>query len=195
MPRPLRDRYRLGGAPKGRQCDHPDCDEAGEFRAPKSRAALRDYYWFCKSHVRDYNAKWNYCAGLDTDDIDRMTWDDACWQRPTWPMNGKGYDHRSEAEFDDPFGFFDDIKEEAGRTRSKRRHGPDNPYMKALDVLGLSEPLTMTALKQRYKALAKELHPDVNGHNKKAEDRLKAINHAYSVLKKNLMQNQGETAM
>ena len=43
------------------------------------------------------------------------------------------------------------------------------------------------ALKQefraRYRALVKRLHPDANGGDKAAEERLKVVNQAYSTLK------------
>ena len=45
-----------------RKCDHPGCEKAGEYRAPKDRK-LKDYYWFCLEHVQEYNAQWNYYAG------------------------------------------------------------------------------------------------------------------------------------
>jgi curved DNA-binding protein CbpA len=35
----------------------------------------------------------------------------------------------------------------------------------------------------RYKTLAKTLHPDANGGDKRAEDRLKSVNHAYTTLR------------
>src|SRR5208282_4681354 len=34
-----------------RACDHPGCVAGGEFRAPKSRLELHNYYWFCLEHV------------------------------------------------------------------------------------------------------------------------------------------------
>ena len=44
----------------------------------------------------------------------------------------------------------------------------------------------MTEVKARYKALAKKYHPDANDGDAAAEDRLKAVNEAYAVLKKSL---------
>lgn len=196
MPRSLSDKYRLGAKPQARICDHPDCAEAGDYRAPRSHEALRDYYWFCLTHVREYNANWNYCKGLAPDMMDRLAREDACWGRPTWPMGSKGGPSRAQPDFDDPFEVFEEIRRDRQQTSGKsRKSSVDHPTMEALDLLGLQEPLTMEALKVRYKALVKELHPDVNGQNKAAEDRLKAINHAYTMLKKNLMQNPVSEAM
>ena len=44
----------------------------------------------------------------------------------------------------------------------------------------------MTEVKARYKALAKKYHPDANDGDAAAENRLKAINEAYTVLKNSL---------
>ena len=34
-----------------RGCDKKDCKEKGEFRAPKSRILLNQYYYFCLDHI------------------------------------------------------------------------------------------------------------------------------------------------
>ena len=49
--------------------------------------------------------------------------------------------------------------------------------------MGLQPPLTLDSLKRRYKKLAKEFHPDLNPDNKDAEEHLKKINMAYTILK------------
>ena len=41
---------------------------------------------------------------------------------------------------------------------------------------------TLQELKARYKQLAKRHHPDLHGGDKKAEERLKLINEAYTYL-------------
>ena len=38
-----------------RGCDHPGCQEVGQYRAPKSPDDLDEFLWFCKDHVREYN--------------------------------------------------------------------------------------------------------------------------------------------
>ena len=45
-------------------------------------------------------------------------------------------------------------------------------------------------VKKRYNQLAKSLHPDHNRDDPKAEEKLKEINLAYSVLRKNAMKEK-----
>ncbi|MCX7373593.1 MAG: DnaJ domain-containing protein, partial [Alphaproteobacteria bacterium] len=54
----------------------------------------------------------------------------------------------------------------------------------------LAWPTDSVALKTRYKELAKRYHPDANGGDRSAEDRLKDINRAYSLLRSRLAQTQ-----
>ncbi len=49
--------------------------------------------------------------------------------------------------------------------------------------MDLTPPVTEDRLKARYKELVKRHHPDANGGDKEAEERLKLINQAYSTLK------------
>jgi len=67
-------------------CDWPECDGAGVHRAPRDRNNLRDYFWFCLSHVRDYNKSWNYFDGMETNEYQAMARSTAKWDRPTWPI-------------------------------------------------------------------------------------------------------------
>ena len=53
-----------------------------------------------------------------------------------------------------------------------------DPYQ----VLGLSRDVKADQIKQAYRALARELHPDVNPGNVKAEERFKEITAAYDFL-------------
>jgi curved DNA-binding protein CbpA len=178
-----------------RPCDHPDCSEPGEFRAPKSRDQLNDYHWFCLDHVREYNKAWNYYAGMSEDQVEAETRRDMYWQRPTWPLGQRagGYRRyaRSTTSIHDGFGFFteeDEARERHRRDGHARAAGfhPSSAEARAMDVMDLEGPLTLTGLKARYKELAKLHHPDANGGDKLAEERLKEINEAYSTLKKAL---------
>lgn len=174
-----------------RPCDHPGCTEAGAYRAPRSREALNRFYWFCLEHVRAYNRSWNYCAGMNTEQIEADIRQDAVWRRPTWQFGTGRRRIWTEPDFHDPFGFYG---------RSERRqtggdfHGkgsgtfwsPNSPEGKALAIMGLEGEVSLQALKKRYKELAKKHHPDANGGCKVAEERLKSINDAYTTLRKTI---------
>jgi hypothetical protein len=87
----------------------------------------------------------------------------------------------------DPFGFFDENGPAAGvggrKGRGKPGSGATPEQNKALRTMGLQWPLSQVDLKRRYKELAKRLHPDANGGDKAAEERLKLVNQAYATLK------------
>lgn len=53
-----------------------------------------------------------------------------------------------------------------------------NPY----EVLGVSKSADAKEIKSAYRKLAKKYHPDLNGGDKEAEDKLKEINEAFSIL-------------
>lgn len=164
---------------EGRQCDHKGCLEGGEFRAPKSRDRLREYYWFCLDHVREYNKGWNYYAGLSEPEIEHIVRFDTVWNRQTWPMSGmSAHEARLRCALDRDFGI-----------GGGKGYKPDpQPALtaeenRALKVLGLTFPVEFATIKTRYIALVKEHHPDANGGSKESEERLKSINLAFGVLK------------
>lgn len=167
-------------------CDHPECAAAGTYPAPKGRERLRDYYWFCLDHVRAYNRGWDYCAGLGEADIEQLIRAATCWERPTWRL-GHWHGVREEAArsaFTRDFAFAADGSRRDKRSQHDRRQRtPDCPRDKALAVLGLAAAATQTEIRARYKYLVKRYHPDANGGDKRAEERLKVINQAYATLR------------
>ena len=48
-------------------CSHPGCKAEGVFKAPKGRDHEGEYFSFCKDHVREYNATYDYFKGMDDD--------------------------------------------------------------------------------------------------------------------------------
>ena len=167
-----------------RACDHPGCAATGEFRAPRSRAALNQFYWFCLDHVRAYNAAWNYYVGMSMNEIEQEIRHDTVWQRPTWPF-GTRLGYRYAASFKDHglFGLEDEAEPGRNENGAKRHHYPASPQGRALAVFNLEPPVTLPGLKARYKELVKLNHPDSHGGDKDAEERLKVINQAYATLK------------
>lgn len=172
-------RPRSAPHPSGRVCDHPGCPNDGDYRAPRARARLNDYFWFCLDHVRAYNASWDYYAGMSAHEIESAVRQDTTWQRPTWPM-GSGAKRSYIHDVQDPYGVFTDagLKSQTGPTTKPR---PPHETA-AMFLLGISDPLTLADLKARYKELVKQFHPDANGGDRKAEERFKEINSAYTVL-------------
>ncbi len=172
-----------------RPCDHPGCVAGGEFRAPKSRLELREYYWFCLDHVRAYNSAWNYYAGMSDREIEAELRHDTVWQRPSWRLgdrHGPGY----AARIRDYFGM---LSGGPGHSSDQARRNGDRPQdgaqralsarEQALDVFEIEPPFTPVRLKARYKTLVKLHHPDAHGGDKEAEEKLKVINQAYATLK------------
>jgi len=164
----------------GRPCDTPGCCAPGEYRAPKSRDTLHDYWWFCLEHVRAYNSAWDYYRGMTPGQIEAHLRADTAWQRPTWPLGrlGNGVD---EEMLRDPL----DILSMGGAGRRNERPSDAAPIALAepLALFDLAWPTTLAAVKARYKELAKRLHPDANGGDRGAEERLKTINLAYATLR------------
>jgi hypothetical protein len=137
--------------------------------------------------VRDYNRAWDYYAGMSAAEIEAHIRQDTVGWRPTWPM-GRWPDFASRthrAASDGPFGHRFGT---AGGRGSDARANPEPALdRQALDALDLDWPLTLAQLKARYKELVKSLHPDLNGADRGAEERLKVINLAYATLRQSLV--------
>jgi hypothetical protein len=161
----------------GQLCEMPGCPHAGAYRAPKSRAELNNYFWFCLEHVRAYNAGWDFYKGMTPGQIEAQLRADTSWQRPTWPLGHLG-GQIDESMLRDPNHVLN-----AGFGKPSRRpaHPPANELPMA--TLGLDWPVTLDALKHRYKELAKRHHPDANGGDRASEERLKTINLAYAAVR------------
>ena len=164
-------------------CAHPGCDLPGEYRAPRSRDALDSYVWFCLEHVREYNAAWNYCADMDDDAVEAEVRNDIVWRRPTRPL-GTRTGHGSD-KFADPLDLLGQDRADCTEARAAevQMQSLTPAERDAISVLGLVAPVTKADVKLRYKILAKMLHPDANGGDKRAEDRLKSVNYAYTTLR------------
>lgn len=168
-----------------RPCQVAGCPELGEYRAPMAPNRLREYYWFCLEHVRAYNAAWNYYAGMSPEEIERHRRYDTVWQRPSWPFGTPSYKREQQIEEELRRRFFDHF-ENGGYANGSRYHAPPQPqseYEKALSVLDLEPKASGAEIKARYKKLVKQLHPDANGGDLAAEERLKMVTQAYATLR------------
>ena len=176
--------YAPDPAAPGRPCDMPSCHAAGEYRAPKSRQALNEYWWFCLEHVRAYNSAWDYYKGMSPAEVEAQLRADTAWQRPSWPLGRIGSAAWEEEVLHDPLR----ILAEARLNKARKAQPNQTPaeLREPLATLGLSWPTTLDAVKTRYKELAKRHHPDANGGSRDAEERLKTINLAYATLRSRL---------
>ncbi len=185
-----------GPAERGnlRRCDQAGCKKAGEYRAPKSRRNLKDYYYFCLDHVQAYNKAWNYHAGMSAEEIEQHLHAAVLGERPLWPLGVRGNQFWGNGRrIRDPLGArfaFEDEAEGEERARAERaemRARPATLEDQALATLGLTGPADLATIKQHYKRLVKRYHPDANGGgNQAAEEQLKRINEAYAILKKRM---------
>lgn len=168
------------GEPDTQCCDWPGCRGEGRHRAPKSRNEIKTYHWFCLDHVRQYNKGWNYYAGMSDAEVEADVRHDTVWQRPTWPLGGS---IGSEDVIDAMGEFSPQWDPDGGRPR--RPGGGARPGTRqawAVAVFGLSGPVNCEAVKSRYKELVKRHHPDTNGGDKAAEEKIKEINEAYQII-------------
>lgn len=160
-----------------RLCDHPGCEKEGEFPAPKSRAQLRDFYYFCLDHVREYNKQWDFFKGYSEQQIYDQMRRDVAWERPTWEANVPlKLEERLHAFIRR---WTNDTKEYKKATQKVL-----SPEAQALQTLGLPPDADIKMIKTRYRELVKRYHPDKNPNDPKATERFKIIAEAYTLLQK-----------
>jgi DnaJ domain len=169
-----------GAAVNQQCCEWIGCDRDGLYRAPRSRQELRQYWWFCLQHVREYNATWNYYAGMSDNEVEADVRFDTVWQRPSWPLGAAiRYTQWRARPVGDGFGPFQETKTPARSQLTAEE--------RALLVLELQPPVTVKIVKMRYKELVKLHHPDANGGDKASEERFKQINDAYRTVMRSLV--------
>lgn len=173
----------------GAQCMEPGCDAPGEFRAPPAEgASLRDqpspYRWFCLDHVRAFNARYNFFAGMSVDEITAAQRPHAGWERETRAFAANGADRPPAwAEFSDPL--------DAIGARFRNRVVPERKDgrplsegdRRALKVLDLPTDIDRRGLRERYAELVRRYHPDRNGGDRSHERKLQDVIAAYQQLK------------
>jgi len=168
-------------------CDMPYCEGEGTFRAPKDRS-LSDHYWFCQMHITEYNRAWNFFDGMNQREVEEQILKSMFGDRPTWRYDSDGMAEenlRRQAWEFHGMGGTDDQSSRAWQEYEKNKNQVDDQSaeFEAMAIFGLSPPLDLTRIKARYKELAKKHHPDLNKGCSKAEEQLKKVNIAYTVLK------------
>ena len=168
-----------------RKCDKRSCEKKGEFKAPKSRVLLNEYYFFCLEHVKEYNKSWDFYKGLSVNQIENSMREDTIWNRPSWPLKGNPYKviEQIHSLFSEEI---DGLESDYKRNNYFKNKLLDENLTReedaALSILELKLPLTLDKIKKNYKKLVKIFHPDVNGNNKSAEEKFKEINKSYRII-------------
>ncbi len=172
----------------------PGCDEPGEFRAPGERRpgfdGPGDYRWLCLDHVREYNAGYDWFAGMTADEIFAAQHPLSGWEseirafRPT-----AGIDEAPRwGDHADP------LEAIAARARARAAgmrpatrsdgHVLTSDERRALEQLALPVDADRKALRARYSELVRKYHPDRNGGDRGFEMRLGQVVEAYQLLRK-----------
>ena len=179
----------------GRRCAAPGCEAEGEFRAPGERRGGFDgpgeWRWLCLDHVREFNAGYDYFAGMSGEEILAAQSPIAGWASETraFRPNAGFSDGPRWADYADPL---DAISARAAgiRSRAERaaRAAMDGRFSKAeneaLEVMGLGRNADLKALRRRYSELVRRYHPDRNGGDRKFETRLGQVVEAYQLLRR-----------
>ena len=158
--------------PGEKPCDHPGCRVAANAKAPKSRDMPGEFYWFCQPHAAEYNKNWDFFAGMNEKEVAAAQANRAYADRPTWQFKASKFS-REAASFSakagtgkgygDPFGIFGAAKAREASAPARR--------------LGKLE-------RSAFAELVKRCHPDANGGDRSAEERLQRVIKAYKTLQK-----------
>ncbi len=179
-------------------CEWPGCLRPAGARAPKSRDMPGAYYEFCQPHAAEYNKNWNFFAGMSEGEIRARREDElTTGGRPTWKMQA-GKLSREAAAFAAKFGTgnnsgtgsWRDSFDVFGSTRRRAEPTPEpgaamgKLERKALADLDLEPGVDPARIRMRYHDLIKRCHPDMNGGDRGAEDKLQRVLAAFRTLKK-----------
>lgn len=178
----------------GRVCDHPACNEAGEFRAPGTGGHGFDgpggWRWMCLDHVREFNAGYDWFEGMSADEILEAQRPASGWrtESPSFRATGAVDGMPRWADFDDPL---DAISARAGGIRNRARRQAEmamdgrfsREEAEALETMGLGSDIDRQRLRRRYSELVRRYHPDRNGGDRQYESRLNRVVEAYQTLR------------
>ena len=171
------------------RCEHPGCEEPGEFRAPADRGRRSGFdgpgawRWLCLDHVRAFNGGYNYFEGMSPEEIADEQRPYAGWERETRAFSAQAQSASPRwADFVDPL---DAISARFAEIRRPRADGKplSDADRRSLKVLGLGHDADRRALRARYAELVRRYHPDRNGGDRSFEKALQDVIAAYTHLK------------
>lgn len=140
-----------------RLCDRSGCNERGDCPAPKSPNSPERWH-FCQKHAAEYNAGWDYFAGL--------TAEEAAARENSERQESSGF--RESAHYA--------WAGSGDGTRSRDE-------LRALELFELEPDADFEAIRKAWRTKAKEVHPDVRPGDADAAKAFQALQLAYEVLR------------
>jgi len=179
-------------------CQWRGCENPATNKAPRGRGHEGEYLSFCMNHVRAYNKSYNYFNGMTDEEFIDYQKSAATGHRPTWTVSSNGTANvggdgksgnntRNPAQgFDPAFARFDPhgLFGEQVTSGKVRKRPVRSMERKALTAMHLPDDSSKAEIKARFKELVKRHHPDSNGGDRGAEDKLREVIQAYNYLKK-----------
>ena len=174
---------------EGGYCHHPGCRRRARFPAPRRCEGNEGKRAFCLEHARLHNESWNYFADMSPEEIEYHRRQDTVGWRPSWPLGERGASLIRDLDWhgDDPlfgpslFGRHQDKQESMKGDRPEPENNPD--IRRACAILGVSPPLCLVSLKNRYKILARRFHPDAHGGDSRYSAHFRQVKEAYEQLR------------
>ncbi|PIB24231.1 molecular chaperone DnaJ [Amylibacter kogurei] len=170
-----------------RACQHPDCEEAGKYRAPLNPDNLEEFRWYCLTHIRQFNQKWNFFESHSQEEMEKQFAADRVWERGTKPFGQKTAEQRAweRLGIEDPHEVLGaNATQNPGRGNalggSRRLPAAER---KAIEILEAKDSWTKAEVRKQYKQLIKTLHPDLNGGDRSHEDQLQEVVWAWDQIK------------
>jgi hypothetical protein len=182
--------------PGQRKCDWAGCPAVATAKAPKSRELMNEHYWFCQAHAGEYNKGWDFFAGMSEGEVRAAQEARATGERPTWQFRASRFSREAAAfaakmgtgntkgagAYADPFGIFGAARRRAEAELEARGRRLGRLERQALAEFDLLETADAATIRARYLELVKRFHPDTNGGDRSAEQKLTRVLKAYKTL-------------
>ncbi|CUH52924.1 DnaJ domain-containing protein [Shimia marina] len=166
-----------------RECEHPGCTEAGQYRAPRAPDVLDEFKWFCKDHVREYNLKWNFFDGKTEAELNAQNSKDKVWERETKKFTDPEARAWARLGIEDPHQVLGgNATQNPGKNGGASKRLPPTER-RAIEILEAKDSWTKAEVRKAYKKLIKVLHPDMNGGDRSQEDQLQEVVWAWDQIK------------
>ena len=171
-------------AQKTRICEHPSCDLAGEFPAPKQFGDGKHY--FCQRHAAEYNRNFNFFDTMNEEQLKAFNENARYGFKQTWkfgagPMGGDKAGKAHDPKTWQGAEFFQDRA--AAREERRANRSATGIAKRALEELDLDAKAKPPEIRARYAEYVRRFHPDSNSGDRSSEEKLAKVIRAGKTLK------------